>query len=453
MICTNEVLTLNLKEFTKDPLCFGFAQIQKNNYCSIDFDGNLIKDNVKTKEWYDAKRTEYEQTKIAPFMQHLKRLFVNDPRDLDIFLNYMAFKMQYPGVKPRWAIVLAGEQGVGKDIAIDACWEAYGSNFINNVSPADILSGYNDYINCLILRISEVADLGESNKWAFNEKVKVLISGHPDRMQINPKYGAQYWVTLYNGTILTTNHLETGIYMPEDDRRYYVIKCATWGELNLDIAQRKEYFNNLFKWFTTPDSKGITGFEYIGEYLYWLRDVSNFECHVCPEPTEAKKSVQASSNMLPSSISEGIMSYISILETLNNDNASAYIKLPDLLLKYDFAYKPVLISMRVLKGILASNGQSENDSKINYYLNAMGYERLYQPTKSSKNANWRLRVPKGYDGKLSLISETLYYLPTIKLDYEDDAIKPEYTTEELADAVKNSLKEYLVAINNHVHIL
>lgn len=298
-LITNEVIYGYQHNEQEVNVPHGRAAGVKLGYCAYDSFGKFIPNVIVGKAAYDQVEAE-SLASIQPFIDHLKRIFINDPRDVDIFLDYMAFKMQYPGVKPRWAIVLAGEQGVGKDVAIDACWMKYGLNFINNISPGDVMSSYNDYLKCILLRISEVADLGEMNKWAFNERVKVIISGHPDRIQVNPKYGVKYWLTLYNGTILTTNHLDSGgFYIPEGDRRYYVIKCATWQQLGMaaDYDKRAEYFDSLFNWFNTPDSEGNTGYDKIGHYLLWARDVSAFKENACPQASEAKmEAIEAGKN-------------------------------------------------------------------------------------------------------------------------------------------------------------
>lgn len=222
----------------------------------------------------------------APFLEHCKRLFCNDPRDATVFIDYMAFKYQHPNLKPRWALVIAGQQGVGKDAAIDACWNAYGTAFISNISATDLNSPYNDYLKCSLLRISEVADLGDSNKWQFNERVKTIIAGHPDRTLINVKYGIKYWLTLANGTVLTTNHLRTGLFMSSDDRRYYVIGCASFEQLGLsDPSHKLGYFQWLFQWLQNG------GYEAVARYLMYGRDVRAFTPNKAPEATAAKADV------------------------------------------------------------------------------------------------------------------------------------------------------------------
>ena len=62
--------------------------------------------------------------------------------------------------------------------------------------------------------------------------------------------GKQYEVKMYCGVIITTNHLHSGIYIPEDDRRYDVIDSATKAEMGLTSdGAALEYFEKLWDWF------------------------------------------------------------------------------------------------------------------------------------------------------------------------------------------------------------
>lgn len=397
---TNEVITGYIHSDNKLPIAHGFARGAQLGFCAYDEFGRFLPDTIVGKAAYEEAAAQ-AKNEIAPFLAHLNRIFINDPRDVDVFLDYMAFKMQFPGVKPRWAIVLAGEQGVGKDIAIDACWMKYGLSYINNISPNTIMSPYNDYLKCLLLRISEVADLGDINKWMFNESMKVIISGHPDRTQINPKYGVKHWLTMYNGTILTTNHLDSGcFYIPEGDRRYYVIKCATWKQLNLNFAQRADYFDNLFNWFSTPDEEGVTGYDKIGNYLLWCRDTSNFNPNACPSASKAKMEAQAISSELPQFFLDALTMYGADISGGPNDPAapvniygcSSEEKLPIIInvRKLTLLASDILNNEAVLK-------EKVTPARLTFLLKQAGYSILLN---QKGNRKWYI------DGRF----ETFYFL-------------------------------------------
>lgn len=220
---------------------------------------------------YRPPNVRLGDSKLAkPFVQHVYKVF-SKPGDADQFLDYMAHRVQHPGVRPRFALLIAGEQGVGKDTAIAMCLPAIGAWNVANIEPSALENGFNEHAAKVLVLVSEAANNNEMNKWAFNEATKVLIAGQPDFITINPKYGQKYSVRTHNGTIVTTNHMMTGIYIPPDDRRYDVIEAATRAEMGLqDIETRALYFQELWRWFEQDQ-----GAEHVAAFLQ-ERDVTRF---------------------------------------------------------------------------------------------------------------------------------------------------------------------------------
>jgi hypothetical protein len=225
-----------------------------------------------------------DQHLAQPFLQHVYTVF---PRSGDgrQFLDYMAHRVQHPGIKPRFALLIAGDQGVGKDTAVEMCIPAIGSWNVANISAAHLESPFNEYASSVLIRISEQATQKDLNKWGFNEAVKVLIAGSPDFVKINPKYGQKHSIRMFCGVIITTNHLLSAIYIPEDDRRYDVIEAATKSEMGLkEDSDRITYFENLWDWY----KKG--GDSHIAAFLHH-RDLSNFSAENGQRKTIAHRSV------------------------------------------------------------------------------------------------------------------------------------------------------------------
>ena len=232
-----------------------------------------------TIELGDARLTE-------PFLAHVRKLF-NKPGDADQFLNYMAHRVQKPWEKARFALLLAGGQGVGKDTAVEMCCPAIGAWNVSNIDPSALESGFNEYVASTLVRISEAANLHEMNKWAFNESTKVLIAGNPDTAVVNPKYGQKFSVRMFCGVIITTNHLASGIYIPPDDRRYDVIESATMVEMGLqEETARRQYFSDLWDWYLEG------GASHIAAFLH-ERDISGFSASNGQRKTDAHQTVVA----------------------------------------------------------------------------------------------------------------------------------------------------------------
>jgi len=236
---------------------------------------------------YRKPTIELGDAKLAkPFLEHINKLF-NKSGDAKQFLNYMSHRVQKPWEKPRFALLIAGGQGVGKDTAIEFCCPAIGAWNVASIEPSAFDSHFNEFVSNVLIRISEAANLHEMSKWAFNERTKVLISGSPDVCSINPKYGQKYSVRMHCGVIITTNHLASGIYIPEDDRRYDVIECATMVEMGLiEEKARSTYFTDLWEWFLGGGANHVAA--YLHEY-----DVKSFNAATGQRKTSAHKTVIA----------------------------------------------------------------------------------------------------------------------------------------------------------------
>jgi len=220
-----------------------------------------------------------------PFVNHVKRLF-NKPGDAKQFLDYMAHRVQKPWEKPRFALLIAGGQGIGKDTAIESCIPAMGSWNVANIDPSALDSPFNEYAESVLVRINETSNLHELNKFAFNERTKVLIAGIPDITAINPKYGHKRVIRMYCGVIMTTNNLATGIYIPADDRRYDVMDCATLEEMGLvDDKKRREYFDEYWHWFLKEG-----GDTHVAAFLR-ERNIKDFSAAQGQRKTEAHKAL------------------------------------------------------------------------------------------------------------------------------------------------------------------
>ncbi len=270
-----------VSSMTNDP------EIEVDYYKNFDCrDGVLIQSiGAAVFNTYKEPSVEQGDARLAsPFIEHVKRVFPKSG-DADQFLDYMAHRVQRPGEKPRFALLIAGDQGVGKDTAVEFCCPAIGHWNVGNIEPNDLDTAFNEYAASVLVRVSEAANLHDMNKWAFNERMKVLIAGTPDHVSINPKYGQKYSVRLHCGVIITTNHMISGIYIPADDRRYDVIEAATKAEMELDNDEKsKEYFGELWDWFNED------GKNHVAAFLY-ERNISKFSASNGQRKTEAHKVV------------------------------------------------------------------------------------------------------------------------------------------------------------------
>ena len=309
---------------------------------------------------YRKPTIELGDARLAtPFVEHVQRIF-NKPGDADQFLNYMAHRVQKPWEKPRFALMIAGGQGVGKDTAVEFCCPAIGVWNVANIDPAAFEANFNEFAAATLVRISEAANLHEMSKWAFNERTKVLIAGSPDVCQINPKYGQKYSVRMYCGVIITTNHLASGIYIPPDDRRYDVIEAATMDEMGLvDESVRREYFSDLWDWFLAGGSN------HIAAYLH-ERDLSGFSASNGQRKTDAHRTVIA-----------GGMSGDQWLDDIIDELGEP------IGLRADWI---------ITKAVAAGEKDSDVKRKLSNSIGRLGYTLFKNP--NSKDGRWKINAKK-----------------------------------------------------------
>ena len=209
---------------------------------------------------------------VKPWIDHVEIIY---PDDAGHIIRWLAHRVQRPGEKINHALVLGGPPGVGKDTLLEPVKRAVGPwNFIE-VSPAHMLGRFNGYVKSVILRVSEARDLGDVNRFAFYDHMKVYTAAPPDVLRCDEKNLREYSVPNVCGVIITTNYKSDGIYLPADDRRHYVAWCDLTKE-NFST----DYWNTLYKWYEGD------GYRNVAAYLAQL-DLSNFDPKAPPPNTPA----------------------------------------------------------------------------------------------------------------------------------------------------------------------
>ena len=183
--------------------------------------------------------------------------------------------MQRPSEKINHALLLGGEQGIGKDTILEPIKHAVGPWNFHEITPANLSGNFNGYVKSIVLRINEARDLGEANRFDFYDHTKIYAAAPPDVLRANEKYLREHYVFNVLGLILTTNHKTDGIYLPAEDRRHYVAWSTHTKE---EFSQ--QYWQELWGWYYTG------GFEHVAAYLTEL-DLSAFDPKAPPPQTAA----------------------------------------------------------------------------------------------------------------------------------------------------------------------
>jgi hypothetical protein len=207
---------------------------------------------------------------------------------------------------------LAGWQGIGKDTALEPVKRAVGSWNFQEVSPHDIVEDkYNDYMRSVILRISEARDLGDVKRFTFYEKLKTMVTSPPDVVRIRSKYIPSHSIPNVTAVVVMTNHGTDGIYIPADDRRFYVALSSLKKE---DFTE--QYWNDLYNWYDHGGDKAVAA--YLQNF-----DLSDFNPKAPPPKTDAWWAIVAAS----SSSEDGELA--ELLDKLGNPGAVILEQLRD----------------------------------------------------------------------------------------------------------------------------
>jgi hypothetical protein len=218
------------------------------------------------------QRPQGDASKAGPWLEHVRRVFPDDAAHL---IDWLAYKAQHPGDKINHAIVLGGQQGIGKDTLLEPVKAAVGAWNWQDVTPTQMLGRFNGWAKAVIVRINEARDLGDVDRFAFYDHSKALIAAPPDVIRVDEKHLRETYVANVCGVVITTNHLGDGLYLPADDRRHFV----AWSALTKDDFDA-DYWRRMYRWLAT----GGTG--HVCDFLA-TRDLSGFDPKAPPPKTAA----------------------------------------------------------------------------------------------------------------------------------------------------------------------
>ncbi len=197
---------------------------------------------------------------------------------------WFAHRVQHPDQKINHALVIGGEQGIGKDTLLVPVRHAIGAQNFKDISPHHVVSKYNSYVKSVIVRINEARDLGELNRYDFYEFIKNLLCSPPEGIMVNEKHIREYWVANITSAIITTNHKTDGMFIPKGDRRHYVM----WSDLTPDDFA-DGYWNEINGWY---DSGGL---EHVQAYLANY-DITGWDPKANPPKTRAWQDIVEANN-------------------------------------------------------------------------------------------------------------------------------------------------------------
>ena len=212
-----------------------------------------------------------DEAKAGRWIELVKKIY---PDDADHIVMYCAHRVQKPHEKINHGLLLIGVPGIGKDTMLEPVKLAVGPWNFAEVSPPQVLGRFNGFLKSVVLRISEVTDMPEYDRYKFYSHMKTILAAPPDTLRVDEKNLREHCVVNVCGVIMTTNE-KTGVYLPADDRRNYVAKSEVKPADFVD-----GYWPRFWGWY------GSGGLGHVAAYLSEL-DISNFDPKAPPPKTAA----------------------------------------------------------------------------------------------------------------------------------------------------------------------
>lgn len=211
--------------------------------------------------------------------RHLERML---PDDWPTVVQWMAYIVQNPGKKIRWALVIKGAEGDGKTTTANMLKAAIGAANVCIVGDETIRSNFNGYAEgSQLVVLEEIRAKGESRFDVLN-RLKPLITN--DVVDINDKNRRSKNVRNVSSYLCLTNY-EDALPLDRGDRRYHVIFTPFTDRDETKAAFGKEYFDALYE---------VINY-HAGEIRRWLLDVdtSGFNPNDLPEASASKEKMIA----------------------------------------------------------------------------------------------------------------------------------------------------------------
>jgi len=177
------------------------------------------------------------------FRTHIANLII-EPEYQRTLIDFLAYMVQKPGRKIRWAVLIQGAQGCGKTAIAVAMTAVLGRRNVAKLAPSNVMEPTHNgwaYGHQLVV-LEEVRIVG-SNRHAVMDKLKPCISD--DDISIREMRESPRTVPNVSNYLMFTNHHDS-LAVREDDRRYFVLESRLQTPTDIAKLGGSQYFDTLF---------------------------------------------------------------------------------------------------------------------------------------------------------------------------------------------------------------
>lgn len=172
---------------------------------------------------------------------HLAKL-ISEPDYTRTIIDFMAFMVQFPGRKIRWAVFIQGAEGAGKTYLAEVMRAVLGKGHVRVIGDETIKKGWTEWsFGKQLVVLEEIYATGSSRHATMNLLKGLITNAHIPIEQRNRDSREEENRTNY---LLFSNHHDALALTP-NDRRYFVVKSALQDRAQA-LALGEDYFIELF---------------------------------------------------------------------------------------------------------------------------------------------------------------------------------------------------------------
>lgn len=173
---------------------------------------------------------ETSEAQGQAFFNHIK-LLIKEPAYQQAFMDFLAFMVQSPGVKIRYAILIQSVHGNGKGLIATCARGILGRGHVKSVDTKAVFSGYNDWAyGAQLTVLNEIRIAGHSRHDAMNALKEPIAD---KEVSITEKYRSHREVENVTNYLIFTNH-QDALALERTERRYFVIRSPLQTEAHVN---------------------------------------------------------------------------------------------------------------------------------------------------------------------------------------------------------------------------
>lgn len=174
-------------------------------------------------------------------LKHLRNLIEEEDYRRTL-IDFLAYIVQFPGKKIRWAVLIQGIDGCGKTLIAGAMDAVLGNGHVRVVDNNSVSSQWNDWsYGHQLVTIEEIRVVGH-NRYDIMNVLKPLITN--PMVNINQRNRDSRQVDNTANYLLFTNHHDA-LALTKGDRRYFILKSRMQTKEQVEELG-ENYFNEIF---------------------------------------------------------------------------------------------------------------------------------------------------------------------------------------------------------------